>query len=114
MYLVFLMVHILDIPELFILICIPPFNKSMYSGQCGHVIVSGVARQKNLSQTKLLVVCFQVLHNSEGNMVDGMHFGSQHISMNTNLFNENGVSTSKGRGCASTCVVAFYCCNALL
>ena len=47
-------------------------------------------------------------------MVDGMHFGSQHISMNTNLFNENGVSTSKGRGCASTCVVAFYCCNALL
>ena len=31
-YLVFLMVHILDILELFILICIPPFNKNMYSG----------------------------------------------------------------------------------
>ena len=28
----FFMVHILDILELFILICIPPYNKSMYSG----------------------------------------------------------------------------------
>ena len=43
-------------------------------GQYGHV-----SCHKNLSQTKLLVVCFQVLHDSEGNNTDGMHFGSMGV-----------------------------------